>query len=93
MTTWKNKGDTRPKSCSTKLISNTSPSSLRYLTRAGMNQEKSNFAKSPASEARLVMRMSSPVQWLAKTSMGSIVGLLVRLLPQANWGQSPNFPG
>ena len=56
------------------LFSNTSPSSLRYLTRLGINQEKSNLASAPAKAAWLVMRMSSPVHYWANTSIGSIVG-------------------
>jgi len=39
-----------------------------------MNQVKSNLAKAPANEARLVTRMSSPVHWVAKTSVDSMVG-------------------
>ncbi len=39
-----------------------------------MNQEKSNLASSPARLARLVMRMSSPLQCEAKTSRGSMTG-------------------
>ena len=74
ITTWKNSGLTMPKICSTKEISSTSPSSLRYFTRAGTNQQKSNLASSPARLARLLIKTSCPVQCSAKASSGSIVG-------------------
>ena len=74
ITTWKNSGLTSAKSCSMKETSSTSPSSLRCLTRLGMNQEKSNLASSPARLARLVMRMSSPLQCRANCSSDSMTG-------------------
>ncbi len=54
ITTWNISGETSANNCSTNEIPSTSSSSQRYLTTAGMNQEKSNFASSPASEAREV---------------------------------------
>ncbi|MCY1559491.1 hypothetical protein D9M68_965370 [compost metagenome] len=77
ITTWKNSGLTSAKSWRMKEMKSTSPSSLRCLTRLGMNQEKSNLASSPARLARLVMRISSPVQCAAKTSRGSMTGRAV----------------
>ena len=77
ITTWKNKGLISAKSWSMKEISSTSPKSLRCLMRLGINQEKSNLARSPARLARLVTRMSSPVHWAAKASMDSMTGRAV----------------
>ena len=51
-----------------------SPNRERYLTRLGMNQEKSNLASSPARLARLEIRMSWPLQCAAKASSGSMFG-------------------
>jgi hypothetical protein len=69
ITTWKNSGVTSAKSCRTKETSSTSPSNLRYLTTAGMNQLKSNRASSPASDAREVNRIRSPLQRAAKSAV------------------------
>jgi hypothetical protein len=78
ITTWKNNGVTKAKSCRTKETSSTSPSSLRYLTTAGMNQVKSNFARSPASEAREVSRISSPLQRVSKSANDNTWGRSTR---------------
>ena len=48
ITTWKNIGMISPMICNTSEISSTSPSTLRYLTTAGMNQVKSKREDSPA---------------------------------------------
>ena len=74
ITTWKNSGVTRPMSCSTSEISRISASSRRYLTTAGMNQVKSNFAIRPAKLALLVNRISSPVQVRSSSSSAMTVG-------------------
>ncbi len=78
ITTWKNSGVTSAKSCRTKDTSNTSPSSLRYLTTAGMNQVKSNFASSPASEAREANRISPPLQRASNSASASTCGRSLR---------------
>lgn len=54
--------------CSAKLTPSTSSSRRRYFTTAGMNQVKSNFAMSPAMEAREVKRISSPDHWACRAS-------------------------
>ena len=68
ITTWKNSGVTRPSNCSTSEISRISPSRRRYLTMAGMNQVKSNFAIWPLKLALLVKNSSSPVQRASSSS-------------------------
>ena len=57
-----------------KLITNTSPSSLRCLTKLGTNQLKSNLASAPANAARLVINTSSPVHCWANSAMLMMVG-------------------
>ncbi|MNR07576.1 hypothetical protein D3C85_1237010 [compost metagenome] len=74
ITTWKNSGVSSAKICNTKDTSSTSPSSLRYLTMAGMNQVKSNFDNSPANEASERIRISSPLQRASSASKSSTSG-------------------
>lgn len=74
ITTWKNNGVINANSCSAKLTASTSPSSRRYFTIAGMNQVKSNFASSPATDAFDAIRMSSPDQRRSNSSRSSVSG-------------------
>ena len=58
--------------------SRTSPRSDRYLTIAGMNQVKSNLRSSGRRPARLVSRMSCPLQIYSKAWRWRIRGLGAR---------------
>ena len=47
---------------------------------ATSNANWNNLASAPAWDARLLSRMSEPLQWLANTSSCSMVGAAVALL-------------
>ena len=60
ITTWKNNGVTSANNCSTTDTASTSKKIRRYLTTAGINQVKSNFASDPSTEAREASKISRP---------------------------------
>ncbi len=76
ITTWKNSGVTRAKSCRKSEATSASPSRDRKRTIDGMNQVRSKGRAAPTVRSRVVKRISSPVQRSSNAARCSITGRL-----------------